>query len=188
LLTYSTSALTEDDTDDGSTFDLYAIDIGNGSKTLLTASVAGGIEGESSVAFWSPDGGTLVIRSGSTLTEDDTNESSDDLFTYNAATGEKVLLVPMGRGDFVYDAATGLPRWSSDGQTIEIITDESVTPDDIDNGGVDIYSINVGNGDKSLIDLGLDPGSMRSFWAEGGPEATIIGVQTLLALDYYLLI
>ena len=97
----SDSTLTANDTDGGIGSDLFVMDVITGAKTLLTASVAAGVEGNSNLVFagWSPDGTTAIIQSNSTLTADDTDGGGIDLVAINLTTGLKTLLTASVAGD-----------------------------------------------------------------------------------------
>ena len=69
----SVSTLTADDTDGGISSDLFVVDVITGAKTLLTASVAEGVEGNSVFGGWSPDGTTAIMESDPKLTANDTD-------------------------------------------------------------------------------------------------------------------
>jgi hypothetical protein len=185
IVVSSNANLTSDDTDGEGEFgsDLYAIDLTTGDKTLLTAPVTGGNEGHSSFIGWSPDGTTVIVQSTSALTSDDAS-GAHDLFAVNVATGDKILLGSDSQP--IRDASTSLLRWNDDGQSIDLVTKSSFTPDDLDGGGIDIYTVNVTTGEKSLIDLALD--SAIDAWGVYNSEVAVIALATAETLDYYLFI
>jgi hypothetical protein len=244
----SSATLTANDTNGGD-YDLFAFDFGTGQTTLLTGSMASGVEGTSYVAGISPDGGRMIIASSATLTGDDTNSSdSPDLFAYDFATGTTTLIAGDGAGaisriagwsedggkviiqssaaltpgdidggntdvfaydftsgqmtlltgsvaggydgysDLVYSMPDWTPAWSNGGQSLEIVTDSTLSPNDLDNGGPDLYHVNLSTGAASLVDLGIQgvPGSQ--YWGEASSlgTATLIGVRNT-ATAYVLL-
>lgn len=181
----STANLTADDADgDNFNWDLFSIDMATGEKSLLTAPVAGGIQGSSTIVGWSPDHTKMLVQSNSTLTDDDTDNGRHSVYAIDVATGEKQLL-----GDnFVYDVTKNWePLWSSDGQSIQTVTGLSLSPGDNDDGGIDLYSIGLGSGTATFTDLGLDAISNASTLAEAGANATLFEVQVGRMTDYYLL-
>jgi hypothetical protein len=116
------------------------------------------------------------------MTADDTDVGGYDLFAYDAVTGAKTLLSgPVEGGydqmqyqDFVWDSSNSNwdIDWSSDGQSFQLVTSSSLTTDDTDSGGMDIYSINVTTEEKTLIDLGLDFVDGQGGWGETVDEAS----------------
>ena len=193
LIVGSTSNLTADDTDGNAGLDLFAVDLTSGAKTLLTAPVAGGADGSVRFAGWSPDGTKILLASTATLTADDTNGSDWDLFSIDLTTGVKTLLTGStpggfeGDSDFVYDVAHGShPVWSADGQSVRIITSSTLVDADADNGGNDLYWINVTTGERTLTDLGVDHQDAETAWAQQGAHGeTLVGLATDVT-DYLL--
>ncbi len=182
----SGSTLTADDTDGGGR-DLFAVDLASGVKTLLTGSVAGGVEGDYYFADWSPDGTIAIIASSSTLTADDTNDGGYDVFAFNKISGDMTLLTGTipggieGELDFVWN--TNSLKWSDDGQLIQVVTSSSLTQSDTDNGGYDIYDVNVTTGENILSDLGLP--FVEGQFGSGEARSDVSGILLRMNSDYY---
>ena len=89
----SSATLTADTPNDGTgAWQVFVADLA-GNTTLLSAPLAGGYNGDSEFAGWSPDGGTALISSASDLTANDTdNGVGTDLFAVDIGTGTKTLL------------------------------------------------------------------------------------------------
>jgi Tol biopolymer transport system component len=194
----SQSTLTADDTDGGAGWDLYVVDLTSGQKTLLTAPVAGGADGQFRFAGFSPDGSKILLASTATLTADDTNGSDWDLFSFDLTTGTKTLLTaPVAGGvegdsDFVSNIAHGSspePVWSADGHSVRIVTSASLVNADADNGGEDLYWVDATTGAKTFTDLGIDQQPGQFAWAEAaGPDSpTLVGIATDVS-HFYLLV
>jgi len=101
ILLAATSTLTADDSN-GTDWDLFSFDLATGTKTLLTAPVAGGVEGDSDFVFdvthgpspapvWSADGHSVRIVTSATLVNADTDNGGEDLYWVDATTGAKTF-------------------------------------------------------------------------------------------------
>ena len=160
--------MTADDTDGGVGTDIFAFNAVTGKKTLLTASIEGGTEGESYRADWSPNGSKLIVYSGSTLTSGDTNDSGGDLYAVNPVSGAKTLLTGSVEGG--YQGDSNLLGWGPNGATAIVASSSSLTADDTDGGNSDLFAVNINNGAKTLltgvVDGGLE-GRLSWVWEAG---------------------
>src|SRR5262249_23122588 len=128
----STSVLTADEPGTQSSADLFVHDFATGTDMRVTAPVAGGFEGGTMFAGWSPDGTTFLLQSEPTLTADDTDNGNGwDVFAVDAATGDKTLLTAPVPGGVEGSFSTAV--WSPDGAQIVIQTTAELTADDNDN-------------------------------------------------------
>ncbi|RWC29969.1 MAG: hypothetical protein EOS27_14040 [Mesorhizobium sp.] len=195
LIIQSYSSLTSDDTDGGA-WDLYAVNLANGQKTLLSSSIPDGSSGSAWGAGWSPDGSHFLFAAG--VQASGSQFIDYDAFVFNAATGETMALTEptpggfAGATDFVYDPADHWnPKWSADGKSFEIVTTSSLTEADTDDGGLDIYAINIATGSKTLIDLGLaHSDAIHAGWGEAAPDGSgvLVGTSGSGPVDYYWLV
>ena len=190
----SPSDLTANDTDNGVGTDLFAVDIATGTKTLLTQSVPGGAEGDSSLESWSSNGATLIVWSNSALTADDTDGGDYDLYAINLATQAKLLLTaPVAGGA---EGQSRVAGWSPDGTQMLLASTATLTADDTDGNGWDLFSVDVATGAKKLL-TGSVPGGAEGdsdfvldtshggtpLWSADGHSVHIISSSTLADTD-----
>jgi hypothetical protein len=148
----TTAALTVDDTDAG--YDVYLYDaedetlsrasgVAGSGNDAFDATIAQGLANDRMVSGYPPrslsdDGRRLFFKTDESLVGDDVNTSTD---VYEWADGD-LGLVTSG-------APSGSVRYrnaSADGSSVFFTTDESLTPDDDDEGDPDLYVARVGGG------------------------------------------
>jgi hypothetical protein len=81
-------------------------------------------------------------------------------------------------------------KWSADGNSVAIVTDSTLSLNDLDNGGPDVYWVNATTGAAALVDLGIVGVPGEQSWGEASSDAAaiLVGISNpYTGTDYYLL-
>ena len=117
----------------------------------------------------------MIVYSSSSLTSNDPDGGAFDLYAVNLATGAKMLLTGSVGGGFE-GGFSSLVGWATDKKAI-IFSDSSLTADDTDGGGSDLFAVNISTGAKELLTApvagGADGNSAPDGWSPNGKIALI---------------
>lgn len=170
---------------DGSTIILTSYDLAAGKTDILTYNVrsqetvnlTSAANGTSFYGSVSGDGAWVVFQSAATNlgTEPDLN-GFEDVFVFNAATGETINLTAGANG------TSAAPVVSADGQTIAFMsTATNLDPDAVDtNGDTDIFVYQVATREFTNITAGGDSWSRYPVLSDDGSAVSFVSYATNL--------
>lgn len=157
ILIQSQGQLSPEDTD-GGLADVYAWDRGTGAITLLSKTVAGGVDGASSFAGISADGSLITFSTAAQVTADDT-DNQQDAYLLDTATGTVTLASPSVAGS---PEGQNFADLSASGRYLLINAYSRLLPEDTD-AHRDAYLMDLTTGALVLASADVPDGAVLDY-------------------------